>query len=447
MRDALDPQVEAELGGLGEADRVLVRPVLEWLLGGHGLDRLHQTGLQQFLWYELPFKWLGPVADRHHVAAGLGRYFDQCGLSRYAELCRSDQTATILERWAEDPTAGFDAFHAAHVASGVVPPDTPDLQWGALMGPVEVDAFWSTAQALELAVAAELLTPGGARWRQAQAAFTVEHLNRSRPDRFGESWREAVAAERLSAWLDDERGDGQGARSALLLPIANRLLRVPPIPRTAGRVVRPLLWLTFNAAERPIALTPGGALPGRIVRAACDELGWEARTPRHREADVGPLVEVRAAAERIGLVQVRGSRLWATARGRDIVDAPRRHQTRRVWARLVRDQASRTGIAGELEELLDAVLLDVGREAAGSDLADLVRVPLTERGWLRGAPGRPVPDGLLQPTLQGAIDRRAGLGLVVTRQGQARDPLRLTEAGRAFAIAGLRARATRPRRA
>ena len=39
-------------------------------------------------------------------------------------------------------------------ASGMVPPDLPELEWGEVMGPIEVDAYDRIATTLELALAA-----------------------------------------------------------------------------------------------------------------------------------------------------------------------------------------------------------------------------------------------------------------------------------------------------
>jgi hypothetical protein len=438
-----DPGVDAGLRALAPADQELARPALEWLVGAHGLDRLHQTGLQQFLWYELPFKWLGPVSGRHRLVAALARFFDQSGLARYARLCRSATTTEILDRWATDPDDGFSAFHRAHLASGVVPPDTPRLQWGDLMGSAELDAFWSTAQALELAVEGGALVPGRPHWRARQESFVAEHLDRPRADHFGEAWAEEVAGERLRAWLDDGLGD---ARSAIVAPVANQLLHDLPIPRTASRSMRSLAWLASRLAAAPVKLTSSGALPARIVAAACDELGWTPDSPRGRESDVGVLVEMRATAERIGLVRVRRGHMLTTARGRAALESPRS-----LWSHLVADATARRGFTGEVDELVDAVLLDSDRLGGAGphldELTDVVRVPLTERGWHAGGTGRPVPDRVLRPALAAALDFRVGLAAVATRRGRPVEPLGLTQAGRALAVGRLRARALAPRRA
>jgi hypothetical protein len=82
-------------------------------------------GLQRFLWYQLPRKWITDLDGRLHVAASLGRLLDQVGLPRYAQVCRSDQTTEILETYERDDHDGFAAFRDAEERSGVTPPATP----------------------------------------------------------------------------------------------------------------------------------------------------------------------------------------------------------------------------------------------------------------------------------------------------------------------------------
>src|SRR5262245_20530518 len=105
MADDLHPAVIESLEQLSLLDPVAALDAgvaLTWLVGGHGLDRLHQAGLQQFLWYELPFKWLGPLDGRHALVAALARFFDIAGLARYAGVCRSTTTTEVLASWVDD---------------------------------------------------------------------------------------------------------------------------------------------------------------------------------------------------------------------------------------------------------------------------------------------------------------------------------------------------------
>src|SRR3954452_17319358 len=104
----MHPGVSAALDVLSAPDPVAALDAgvaLSWLVGSHGLDRLHQAGLQQFLWYELPFKWLGPVEGRRTLVDALSRFFEIAGLPRYASVCRSSVTNDLLELWAGDPVA------------------------------------------------------------------------------------------------------------------------------------------------------------------------------------------------------------------------------------------------------------------------------------------------------------------------------------------------------
>ena len=65
---------------------------LEWLVGDAGPAALTQHGLQEFLWYYLPAKWMTDAAHHHRVALHLARALELLGMPRYAALCRSEQT-------------------------------------------------------------------------------------------------------------------------------------------------------------------------------------------------------------------------------------------------------------------------------------------------------------------------------------------------------------------
>jgi hypothetical protein len=95
-----------------------------------GLETITQYGLQRFLWYELPRKWMTDLEGRRHLAMALGRVLDLVGLPRYAGICRSPETDAVLAAYERDDREGFAAFRRAEERSGVHPPDLPELTWG-----------------------------------------------------------------------------------------------------------------------------------------------------------------------------------------------------------------------------------------------------------------------------------------------------------------------------
>jgi hypothetical protein len=192
---------DERLGGDAEA-------ALNSLTWDEGLEAITQHGLQQFLWYELPRKWMTDLGGKRHLAMALGRLFALVGLPRYATICRSPETDAVLAGYERDDREGFAAFRRAEGRSGVRPPDLPELTWGPVMGMREAGAFWSTAAALELAIAGGELCPGGRGWRAAQRGIARRHL--ALP---GRSWRAALGLR--SCWMNGSRsGRAAAARRA-----------------------------------------------------------------------------------------------------------------------------------------------------------------------------------------------------------------------------------------
>ncbi len=106
---------------------------LQWIAGEEGPDAITQDRIQEFLWYSLPVKFLTDLGYKLRVAAALARALDLLGLPRYAEICRSDTTRSILHAYEEDIDKGREAFIAASIASGIQPPDLPEFEWGPTM--------------------------------------------------------------------------------------------------------------------------------------------------------------------------------------------------------------------------------------------------------------------------------------------------------------------------
>lgn len=103
---------------------------LDWLTAGEGVSVLTQERLQHFLWYGLPMKWLTDTDHHRRVVDALARACDLLGLTRYAQLCRSETTAQVLDAYGRSDAEGKKAFRRADLASGIQPPDIDVLAWG-----------------------------------------------------------------------------------------------------------------------------------------------------------------------------------------------------------------------------------------------------------------------------------------------------------------------------
>src|SRR5690606_11867579 len=109
----------------GRAERAL-----DELLSEGGLADLTQHDLQSYLWYNLV-----DGAEPHRTAAALATFFELAEMNRYAAVASSDQTAEILHTYEEKGSAaGMKAATKAMDASGILPPDLPELEWSELMG-------------------------------------------------------------------------------------------------------------------------------------------------------------------------------------------------------------------------------------------------------------------------------------------------------------------------
>jgi hypothetical protein len=171
VAEALDKLRAADAHAAGAAEAALGS--LTW---GKGLETITLDGLQTFLWYELPRKWITDLDGKRHITIALGRLLELVGLPRYAAVCRSPETIEILAAYERSSRDGFVAFQHAGQRSGVDPPDLPELTWGPVMGMEEASAFASTAAALELAVTSGELRPGGRGWHTTQQATARRHL-------------------------------------------------------------------------------------------------------------------------------------------------------------------------------------------------------------------------------------------------------------------------------
>jgi hypothetical protein len=423
------------------------RVALEWLVGDDGLESLNQLALQQFCWYELPFKWLVAAEVRTEIVAALARFLDLAGLGRYAALCRSERTAAVLAAWAEDPDAGFRAFRLAMERSGVEPPRLDGWSdgwvWASSMGADEHRAFWSTAMALELAIEAGTLRPSEPGWREEQQLIASDHLRLPRPELLGESLLQAATSARLVAWVDGppDRASAR-ARRQLVAPLVNALLQPVEPPRTASRSLAPIRWLLEQvAANGGVTLTQRGNLPRGLVQGAVEQFPtwWgNAADPPHRDAEVPSLLAIWHLARRLKLVRRAGRQVTVTRRGEVLLG-----DTGELGGAVAPVLGERDDFEAAVAELVWAVLVQDPLVAV-SDLQAEVAVALTETGWQHGPTGAPVSATTLAFVIDELVALAAALGFV-RRKGRATAPqLRLSPTGRAMALSLLRCRALAP---
>jgi hypothetical protein len=380
--------------------------------------------------------WMAALEGKRHLAMALGRVLDLVELPRYAAICYSPETDAVLAAYERDDREGFAAFRRAEERSGVHPPDLPELTWGPVMGMQEAGAFWSTAAALELAVAGGELRPGSRGWRGAQQVVARRHLAAARAELDGRTWVEVVLGERVGEWAHSR---GQ-ARRTLVGPLSARLRGGPvAAPTGAAEAVGPLRWLLAQAGEG-IALTQKGNLARVVVVEAVERFGWQPLpNPPRGEDDVFELWVLRDLARDLGAVRRSGRRLVATRAGRILAG-----DAEALWRAVAGQLGDGDDFGAIVTELFLALLMDAG-EVLQAELVERVHAAVVGEGWHDRATGRPPDPEDVRRQLADPLRLLGVLGL--SREGgdwRART-VALTGVGRATVLEALRARATGPR--
>ncbi len=370
--------VEQALAALRRVEPGLVdhaRAAWDHLTGGAGPEVVTQWRVQQFCWDELARRWAGDPVTRWRVALALAALLDSLGLERYAELARSETTRLIVMAGDQARARGRKAADRAAERSGIEPPDTELLTWGAVMGPLEARAMEAVANRLELAVVAGHLQPGGRGWRDQQADITIDVLTSPQQGDLRALY-EQVLDERLDHWIRSARST---TRSGLLAPLET-MLREPVEPGLAAparALLRPLDWLLTEIGDG-VALTAAGYLPPRTVARALDDLGWreELIGPANREVDAYPVMILRETAQRLGLLRRRGPRLLLSPGGRAALE-----DGRLLWqsvaAGLVGPEHTAQAVAWEVV----LAVLESGDRIQEQDARQLVQAVVSESGW------------------------------------------------------------------
>jgi hypothetical protein len=415
----LEPaKLEHNLEDLSQRDEAAAadaREALEWLTMGESEDEplvLTRRGLQLFLWYELPRKWLMPPNELLHVAGAFAELLDLVGpeAAPYAALCRSAETERVIR------TGGEDCFELID-ASGLEPPDTKLLEWRDLMSMEEAQEREAAAVFLEEAIDRGDLDSRAKDWRKTQRELLDAYL--TTPTHDGGTPLERIHAARIEDWLGPAGvADGFGGERRSTLERLLPLLDEPePAEAEVAAAIEPLLWLLGLLADG-MPLTQTNAFARSDVRAAVERYpDWwltELVGPPRREADVTSLETLHSLALAMKLARRRGRTLNLTPRGRALRDDPAQ-----LFRLVVRELAS----AGEMfpPSFLDVGLAMLLTQTEATTEPDILAPVLLVMGFNR----------LLSPF--------AGVS------GSALDVVKLTPAGRTLALGILRARATGPR--
>lgn len=431
----MDPAVEALLAKLDAASAEHARAAVGWLLPDEAsvddLRRLGQLQLQEFLWYQLPVKWLCDEREHHEIAWSLGDLFEAAGQDRYARLCRADVTHRLIAEWEHDRERARADLQVALAESGVQPPDTPLLSWGGVMGLQEAAARYLTSAALEEAIAAGDLIPGDRGWKKRAARIADGFLTSPSPSFDGQSPLVAIQQERAERWASQSPPDW----AAAVTPVLPLLAEEPVVPAAAADALAPLVWLLEQIGDG-VTLTQTGRLPPVLVRAANDRFRWfelpgfSVRT----ETDVHELADLHDLGRRSRLLTLRGRRLSVSAAGRRALANP---------AELLRTSAlamvHRPGIEGEAAALAAALLLGAGDPVPKRDLRAGIGRALAPRWQTRD--GHPLDSDQAGWCARDFLVVGKTLGWIHEEGDWADQRLALTPVGRAASLIGLRAQA------
>lgn len=432
-----DPVVEAALAELAAVDRdaaAAARAAFDSLTWGEGLDAVTTHGLAEFLWYQLPTKWLVDLDEKLFLAAALADLFTLLERPRYAAMCASPTTTQILTTWDRDgDRAGFKAYRAALTATGTEPPNIPGLfEWGTYMGTDEATAYHATTAALEQSIDAGQLNPGRPGWRKTAEQITRTFLHSPHDDVTGTTWLQWVHAERLQHWADGRGTVWQRLAGA----VVDDLIHPVDVPADAEQRLAPVRWLLDHAAAGA-ALTETGNLARVLVFEGCERFGWF-RGRSRSESDIVELWTLRELVKQMGAVRRSGRKLLLTNTGKALHTG----DTTVLWHATVANLGGAEPGADAASDVALLLLRD-GEPYESNALDTAVAAVLVEQGWRNQTTGEPITDRQTGHLL-GDLRRRLNL-LGLTTEGWFHTPLRLTDTGRLAARTALRTRALRPR--
>jgi len=438
MDENEDPEIAAALAKLAEQDAAAAddaRSALEWIAGDQGLAFLTQERIQNFCWYQLPVKWFIDLDEKVRVAVALARALDLLQLPRYAAICRSQTTREILTAHETSTAHGKAAFRRAAANSGIMPPDLPDFEWGAVMGWQEASAWSSTADFLEVAVTSGDLVPGRRGWKIRQQELVRAYLDTPQPDLLWQTSAQVILTERAEAWVSRHRSE---TRRRIVAAIANRLLHPAELPAaTAADPLPRLRWL-LDQLDGGIALTQTGNLGRKFVQENADRFGWDFSRPPRTEDELYDLYQLRHFAQDLGLARRSGRKLTLTARGRRLIADPHN-----LWHAVAAGLLGDDYFAAFAGELFLALLLDAD-SMPDSQIKAAVGLAVAEEGFREARTGEPPDEHDISRAIHGTSNLCRALGLLASGGDWSDRCYGFTDTGKATALEALRARATGP---
>lgn len=443
-----DDDVAAALDRIRIRDAALAQEaehVVGALTWGEGPAVIRRSGLQEWLWYVVPTKYM---TDQPGYMGGLAEtaavLFDELGLHGYAAICRSEETAKVHAAFDKSDKAGRTALRKSIERSGIDPPDLNDFEWASVMRTEEAQARSAVEAALEEAIYTGEMTVGAKGWHQVRAKVCAAVLDSDHPDIPGQSWRTAVVTERVEQWVSAAERQSPKLGEARA-QIANQLLHPIEMLSDAATAMRPLVWLLEQwGDEQP--LTQAGYLKPAFVRSLQADRPWSNALPLDRpvktELDDRVLLKLREWLHRVGALRRHKATLRRTPLGREIAADPAG-----AWHALTRNLAG----GGDWDCFVaeTGLLFLLGRHEPISDSSPpvFIRNCAIEMGW------QGTTDGVAKaPSLRDVswtfIDARRVWDVcgLTNRSGDWRNRrVALTDVGRVAALSYLRHVATAPK--
>lgn len=443
LRDVIAVMGEWDHDGAQAAESAL-----NWMgWEGEGPLLLRRYDVQLFVWYTLPRKFLMSLEYKREAAEALALTLERLGghAASYAEVCRSAETEALLRAWEVEDPAARARLRELLDGSGIEPPDTELLSWGAVMGLEEARVREQIATALEEAIEDGRLSPSASGFRRRQGQVVDGALHEPWDGDDGRTRLEVIHAERLERWIRRGNTRGSEERSAIIEPVAALLVPEPPIVDSAGAraMLAPALWLLEQGIDG-IALTQTGALSRALVRDVAQRWPswWNAELfgAPNRQDDLALLCELDGLLRRLRLVRRTGRRIVTTARGRKLLTDPSTLLNAMAVELLAGDS-----FQAACAELAVALILHGVVGSYSDELADRIHPAIVAEGW--HAEGQAPELRNVRWTIGDFLRPAEAIGIFERQDSGSRlkpDPLILTEVGRVALIAGLRARALAP---
>ncbi|TQN32772.1 hypothetical protein FHX37_2755 [Haloactinospora alba] len=431
----------AQLARLDTRAAQVAESALGSLAAGQKLEALTQQGVQEFCWYVLPVRFANHANERLFAVQSLGRLFSLLDLDRYARICSSETTREILQAYSASHDTGLAAYRKAMRASGVEPPDLPEMTWGTVLGNAEIEAYEATSASLELAIAVGDGDPQAPGWRTVQERHARSFL--TQPDARGRSRLDLVREERVHNWLSSP----SHPHRQRLRPLLGQIISGAETPHDAATALAPARRL-LDYAEEGIGLTQIGYISPTVVRELCVEFDWSsAPSPPRSETDVVQLIALHKLLRTMRAVRHSGRRMVLTRRGRQL-----HGDTNALWRGLAESVLDTDGFAQAATETLLGLLLMRFPKATGShardedvNIAEEARVVLAESGWTDDGNGSAPDTQHVRSVLITTTWLLETLGLVVGHDLlEGGGSYQLTKAGRAFALLAIHLSATAP---